>query len=57
MAALIEQSRGSATRWLSGVTLLGLPYIYLVHRFWFVTDDAFISFRYARNLAAGHGLR
>lgn len=25
--------------------------------FWFVTDDAFISFRFARNLADGHGLR
>ncbi len=24
--------------------------------YWFVTDDAFISFRYARNLAHGHGL-
>ena len=26
-------------------------------RFWHVVDDAFISFRYARNLALGHGLR
>lgn len=25
--------------------------------FWFVCDDAFISFRYARHLAQGHGLR
>jgi len=24
--------------------------------FWFLTDDSFISFRYARNLAQGHGL-
>jgi hypothetical protein len=31
--------------------------LFLVHRFWFVTDDAYISFRYARNLAMGHGLR
>ena len=23
---------------------------------WFITDDAFISFRYARNLLEGHGL-
>lgn len=23
---------------------------------WFLTDDAFISFRYARNLVEGHGL-
>ena len=34
-----------------------VPYALLVHRFWFVTDDAFISFRYARNLVLGHGLR
>lgn len=29
----------------------------LAWRFWWVNDDAFISFRYARNLAFGHGLR
>ncbi|RLE24930.1 MAG: hypothetical protein DRJ50_03900, partial [Actinobacteria bacterium] len=34
-----------------------LPYLLLVRRFYFVTDDAFISFRYAKNLAAGLGLR
>ncbi len=34
-----------------------VPYALLVQRFWFVTDDAFISFRYARNLMLGHGLR
>jgi arabinofuranosyltransferase len=37
--------------------LLWVPYALLVYRFWFVTDDAFISFRFARNLALGHGLR
>ncbi|MFH0944267.1 MAG: hypothetical protein V2A76_03635, partial [Planctomycetota bacterium] len=37
--------------------LILLPYAFLVRRFWFVADDAFISFRYARNLAEGHGLR
>lgn len=30
---------------------------FFIHRFWFVTDDAFISFRYAANWAAGDGLR
>ena len=25
--------------------------------FWFVCDDAYISFRYAKNWAAGHGVR
>lgn len=27
-----------------------------IRTYWFLTDDAFISFRYARNLAEGHGL-
>ena len=27
-----------------------------IWRYWFICDDAFISFRYARNLATGHGL-
>ncbi len=37
--------------------LLWVPYALLVYRFWFLSDDAYISFRYARNWAAGHGLR
>ncbi len=38
--------------------VLALPlYLALVWRFDFVCDDAFIFFRYAENLAAGHGLR
>lgn len=36
---------------------LWVPYALLVVRFWYVTDDAFITFRYARNFALGHGLR
>ena len=40
--------------------LLSLPWLvllgYLTHVTWFLTDDAFISFRYARNLLEGHGL-
>jgi arabinofuranosyltransferase len=35
---------------------LAVPYAALVLRFRFVCDDAFISFRYAKNLAAGNGL-
>ncbi|MDA1265589.1 MAG: hypothetical protein O2816_10970 [Planctomycetota bacterium] len=43
---------------LAGVAaLVWLPYAWLVQRFWFVCDDAFISFRYARNWAQGHGPR
>ena len=38
-------------------SLLLIPYLALVWRLWFVCDDAFISFRYARNLAHGLGLR
>jgi arabinofuranosyltransferase len=36
---------------------LWVPYALLVYRFWYVTDDAFISFRYAQNLVRGLGLR
>lgn len=36
---------------------VGIPYVWLTHRFWFVCDDAFISFRYAQNWARGYGLR
>ena len=39
---------------LAGV---GVAYALLVARFWFVCDDAWISFRYARHLAEGVGLR
>jgi len=34
-----------------------VPYLLLVWRFDFVCDDAYISFRYARHLAEGAGLR
>jgi hypothetical protein len=41
-----------------GVFLIAwLPYAVLVKCFWFISDDAFISFRYSRNWALGHGLR
>lgn len=39
---------------LTAVALAG--FLALVVRFAWVCDDAFISFRYAKNLAAGHGL-
>jgi len=32
-------------------------YALWMRRFWFVTDDAYISFRYSRHLAEGYGLR
>lgn len=34
-----------------------VPYAFLVDRFWYVCDDAYISFRYARNWVEGEGLR
>jgi len=37
--------------------LIWIVYAALAHRFWFVSDDAYISFRYARNWVAGQGLR
>ena len=44
----------------SGLLLGYLPWLvllgYLTHTAWFLCDDAFISFRYARNLLEGHGL-
>ena len=48
--------------WRTGLllSLLSLPWIallaWLTHRSWFMTDDAFISFRYAANLIEGNGL-
>jgi ribosomal protein L39E len=37
--------------------LLCIPHIWLVGKFWFVCEDAFITFRYSRNLANGLGAR
>ena len=54
--------RNSATRRGSRTVdvLLCLPWLvllgYLTNEAWFLCDDAFISFRYARNLLEGHGL-
>lgn len=48
---------GKRRRLLLLLCLLLIPYLLLVARFWYVTDDAFISYRYARNLVLGHGLR
>ena len=43
-----------------GTALLFLPWLvllgWLAEVSWFLTDDAFISFRYVRNLLEGHGL-
>ena len=40
-----------------GLACVWVPYAVLTHAFRWICDDAFITFRYARNWAAGHGLR
>lgn len=42
--------------WRAAAALSLPPYLLLAARFNFVCDDAYISFRYARQLAEGHGL-
>ncbi len=43
-------------RLLLAILLALVPFALLAWRFDFVSDDAYISFRYSRHLAAGHGL-
>lgn len=45
-----------APRWTAGVAAALALVLALAWRFNFLVDDAFISFRYARHLAQGHGL-
>ena len=40
----------------AGVVVSFVLLVAHIHLYWFLTDDAFISFRYARNLSAGDGL-
>ncbi len=58
VAGLGRTLRTWAPRWV--VVLLALAaaalFVWNVQRTWFLGDDAFISFRYARNLVDGHGL-
>ncbi|HMQ15506.1 MAG TPA: hypothetical protein PKC49_05975, partial [Phycisphaerae bacterium] len=53
-ARAVRRPRFDAIR----IALLGTLALLLAHSayYGFLTDDAYISFRYARNLAAGHGL-
>lgn len=48
---------GAAWRTLLVLAAVLVPYALLVRRFDFLNDDAYISFRYSRHLAEGHGLR
>ena len=54
-------ARGDGANASRGLLYLALavalvPFAFLVHRFDFVCDDAFITFRYSRNLSEGLGL-
>lgn len=51
----LEQRPGRGL-WYAALAVGLLPFLALALRFNFVCDDAFISFRYARNLARGAGL-
>ena len=59
---LSVRSKPSDRMWLRaawlGIALAPwvLLFAWLAHLAWFLCDDAFISFRYARNLMEGHGL-
>ena len=45
-----------ARDWIAFV-VAWIPYSLLTYRFWYNVDDAFISFRYAKNWAMGYGPR
>jgi len=47
----------AAKRYVPVLLLICLLLFLFASRFWFVGDDAYISFRYARNWAQGNGLR
>jgi len=56
----MDSTTESSRHYRHGVLLFGVALVgfaVLAHHYWFVCDDAFISFRYARNLASGIGLR
>jgi arabinofuranosyltransferase len=52
-----EMAIRSGKRELAAFSLALVPYLVLVRGFWWVDEDAFISFRFAYNLARGEGLR
>jgi hypothetical protein len=45
-----------AAIWVALAAALAAAFLVHAHHFAFITDDAYISFRYARNFADGHGL-
>lgn len=57
MNAVEIEGRPSKQLQLLAWALAVLPLAFLIWRFWWLCDDAFISFRYSKHLAGGHGLR
>src|SRR4029434_8444657 len=53
----IDMATRISRRELAAFSVALVPYMVLVRCFWWVDEDAFISFRYAYNLARGNGLR
>jgi hypothetical protein len=51
----LRPPRRSAALWAALLAALALLVAHSLY-YWFLTDDAYISFRYARNLAEGQGL-
>jgi len=53
-----QHGLGCSPKQILVVTLIVLvPFAFLTYRFNWLCDDAYISFRYAKHLAEGHGLR
>ncbi len=53
-----QHGLGRSPKQILLVTLIVLvPFAFLTYRFNWLCDDAYISFRYAKHLAEGHGLR
>ncbi len=51
-----SRTRSFSLAWVPAWLALAAAFALLVRASWFLCDDAFISFRYARNLVEGHGL-
>ena len=51
-----DETQASWGLFLGAVLVALAPFVWLVQKFNFVTDDAYITFRYSRNFHAGNGL-
>jgi arabinofuranosyltransferase len=53
----MSEGRRRGGAWLPAALAAWVPYGWCAARFWWLCDDGYISFRYARHLAQGQGLR